>query len=299
MVKKKLEQRLLLIKLINTYVKNHQKAYAEWKSTNAVLNNISNSTEQKKTWPPIEIFSTAAVQLLYPNSNASGIGKTFRKNFLQSKSLQIKTLSERARQGLCSDEDFDKTESAADKENGSDDDSDEENEGEAVAKKEKKRRQEAKCDMALLDPTGFAQEQLKKISGIYKDEKNVNKFKHVGTEVLKIVEEIINNYDSFIMNAIIPAKKNKTERDELTADIMREYKKIQAKGANASTSEQSNEILQQLNSIKELLNSMQQSSDSDPAVEPFNEADDTNYNENGEVFVKEEVDMEPSEHDAN
>jgi len=34
-------------------------------------------------------------------------------------------------------------------------------------------------------------------------------------------------------------------------------------------------------------------------VEPFNEADDTNYNENGEVFVKEEVDMEPSEHDAN
>jgi len=53
---------------------------------------------------------------------------------LQSKSLQIKTLSERARQGLCSDEDFDKTESAADKENGSDDDSDEENEGEAVAK---------------------------------------------------------------------------------------------------------------------------------------------------------------------
>jgi len=46
MVKKKLEQRLLLIKLINTYVKNHQKAYAEWKSTNAVLNNISNSTEQ-------------------------------------------------------------------------------------------------------------------------------------------------------------------------------------------------------------------------------------------------------------
>nr|CAD2150600.1 unnamed protein product [Meloidogyne enterolobii] len=180
---------------------------------------------RKKTWPPIEIFSTAAVQLLYPNSNASGIGKTFRKNFLQSKSLQIKTLSERARQGLCSDEDFDKTESAADKENGSDDDSDEENEGEAVAKKEKKRRQEAKCDMALLDPTGFAQEQLKKISGIYKDEKNVNKFKHVGTEVLKIVEEIINNYDSFIMNAIIPAKKNKTERDELTADIMREYKK--------------------------------------------------------------------------
>jgi len=43
-----------------------------------------------------------------------------------------------------------------------------------------------------LDPSGFAQEQLKKISGLYKDEKNANKFKYLGTEVLKIVEEIIN-----------------------------------------------------------------------------------------------------------
>nr|CAD2209638.1 unnamed protein product [Meloidogyne enterolobii] len=113
------------------------------------------------------------------------------------------------------------------------------------------------------------------------------------------------------MNAIISSKRNKTERDELTADIIREYKKIQAKGANASTSEQSNEILQQLNSIKKLLNSMQQSSDSDPAeveaicsvvfkVVPFNETvDNTNYNENGEAFVKEEVEMDISEHDVN
>ncbi|CAK5092711.1 unnamed protein product [Meloidogyne enterolobii] len=184
MGKKKLEERLLLIKHINTYVKTHQKAYADWKSFTAVLRNIINSTEEvyslyfsktnflqayaaldlpkdfllpvkniehqqqrivhaeaikkannlinKKPWPPIEIFNTAAVKLLYPNSSASGIGKTFRKNFLHSKSLQIQTLSERACEGLCSDEDFDKTKSAANKE-GLDDDSDEENEVEAVA----------------------------------------------------------------------------------------------------------------------------------------------------------------------
>uniref|UniRef100_A0A915N1S6 Uncharacterized protein n=1 Tax=Meloidogyne javanica TaxID=6303 RepID=A0A915N1S6_MELJA len=267
MGKKKLEERLLLIKHINIYVKTHQKAYAEWKSSTAVLKNISNSAPE--------------------------------------------TLSERACEGLCSDEDFDKTKSSANKEDRLDDDSDEENEREAVAEKQKKRRQEDKCDTALLDPSGFAQEQLKKISGLYKDEKNANKFKYLGTEVLKIVEEIINNYDSFIMNAIIPAKKNKTGRDELTADIMREYKKIQAKGANASTSELSNEILQQLNSIKELLNSMQQSSDSDPAedeaicstiikVEPFNEVvDNTNDDVSGDANVKEEVDMQTSEHDVN
>nr|CAD2188554.1 unnamed protein product [Meloidogyne enterolobii] len=245
MGKRKLADRLLFLKSVNDYVIRHSDEHLKWKNdhrqwqqiidmhhgtyatiawemlpkecklkgkeriTHDEAKTLGTGIMKRRVWPPAAAFDTAVAKHVFPNAkSASDIGKSFRKNYVNSKNEKIKQLVESIIQGCCNSTEISSFTF--------DDESDDDNEsnGEVNAKaKQKKPSINKKMFEVDLDPKGAAQQSLKKICSIVgylcKNDKV-----H-GGEIIAEVENIINAYDAFTTTLV---KRYQPVKADATAD---------------------------------------------------------------------------------